>query len=212
VGAFPYSFGYKNPSNLFRTVMAYDCPGGGCPRPLHFSNPNVNYLGNPTGTATQNNARSINNVRTTVANFRSSSGSCPTAVALAGHPEARNVRRALYAFRDRVLGESPSGRLYTKLFYRYSAELSRLLTTHEDLRWKTRLLLVRIAPALEAAASGRSAMLSAADLEEGDRLLDAIAARGSLSLKVAIWILGPRWMSRPSLRKLGFEVAGGTAR
>ena len=25
-GYYPYSYGYKHPSNLFRTVMAYDCP------------------------------------------------------------------------------------------------------------------------------------------------------------------------------------------
>jgi hypothetical protein len=205
-GAFPYSFGYKHPSNLFRTVMAYDCSGGGCPRVLHFSNPSVNYLGNPTGTATQNNALSINNVRTTVANFRSSSGSCPTSIALAGHPEARNVRRALYAFRDRSLGATPSGRLYTKLFYLYSRELSRLLTDDEDLRLKTRLFLVRLAPALETAASGRKAALSVEDLEEGARILDAAAARGSLSLRVAIWWFRPRWLHPRSIERLGFDV------
>jgi hypothetical protein len=209
LGAFSYSFGYKNPSNLFRTVMAYECSGGGCPRVLHFSNPNVDYLGNPTGTATQNNALSINNVRTTVANFRASSGTCPTAVALAGDPEARNIRRALYAFRDRVLGGSDSGRLYTKLFYRYSAELTRLLTRHEDLRSKTRILLLRLGPSLDAAASGRNAALSLEDLEEGARLLDAIAARGSLSLKIAIWWFQPRLTSPASLADFGFDVAGG---
>jgi hypothetical protein len=207
LGAFSYSFGYKHPSNFFRTVMAYECSGGGCPRVLHFSNPDVDYLGNPTGTATQNNALSINNVRTTVANFRSSSGTCPTVVALAGDPEAPNVRRALYAFRDRVLGGSASGRLYTKLFYGYSAELTRLLTTHQDLRSKTRELLVRLAPSLEAAASGRKAALTVEDLEEGSRLLDAIAARASLSLKLAIWWLQPRLTSPPSLAGFGFDVA-----
>ena len=206
LGAFGYSFGYKNPSNLFRTIMAYGCSGG-CPRVLHFSNPSVNYLGNPTGTANQNNALSINNVRTTVANFRPSSGTCPTAVALAGHPEARNVRRSLYAFRDEVLGGSRSGRLYTKLFYRYSAEVSRLLTKNDDLRLKTRLLLLRMAPSVEAAASGRSAAVSAEDLAEVSRLLDAFAVRGSLSLKIAIWWFRPRLVDRPSLEDFGFEVA-----
>jgi hypothetical protein len=207
-GAYSYSFGYKNPSNLFRTIMAYNCSGGGCPRVLHFSNPGVNFLGNPTGTFSQNNALSIHNVRTTVANFRSSSGTCPTAVALAGQPEAQNVRRALYGFRDRVLSRSRSGKSYTKLFYRYSSEMSLLLTKHEDLRLETRLLLLRLAPSIEAAASGGDAALSREDLKDASRLLDAFAARGSLSLKLAIWWFRPRLTSRPSIEEFGFDVAG----
>jgi Metallo-peptidase family M12/Bacterial Ig domain len=81
---YPYSFGYKNPSNLFRTVMAYDCSGG-CPRVLHFSNPSVNYSGAPTGVADQHdNERSINNAALTIANWRQAVGSAaaPTMAAL----------------------------------------------------------------------------------------------------------------------------------
>lgn len=65
--AFPYSYGYKDPASVFRTVMATGCA---CPRVLHFSNPQVNYLGRVTGTGLQDNAQSINNVRNIVANFR----------------------------------------------------------------------------------------------------------------------------------------------
>jgi peptidyl-Asp metalloendopeptidase len=73
-GAFNYSFGYKDPQARFRTVMAYDC-GASCPRVLRFSNPNLFYNGWVTGTSTQNNALSINNVRTVVANFRQTASS-----------------------------------------------------------------------------------------------------------------------------------------
>src|SRR5262249_10303608 len=59
-GSYPYSFGYQAPNRAFRDVMAYDCPGG-CPRVLHFSNPDVNYLGQPTGVKDRaDNARSLN--------------------------------------------------------------------------------------------------------------------------------------------------------
>ena len=69
---YPYSFGYKHPAQAFRTVMAYNCSGG-CPRVLHFSNPAASYNGAPTGTVAQhNNALSINNARTTIANWRQS--------------------------------------------------------------------------------------------------------------------------------------------
>ena len=66
-GAYNYSYGYKDLDQNFRTIMAY-YPGA---RTLHFSSPTVNYQGYPTGTSTQNNALSINNVRNTIANFRS---------------------------------------------------------------------------------------------------------------------------------------------
>jgi peptidyl-Asp metalloendopeptidase len=77
VGAFPYSFGYKHPSHLFRTVMAYNCPVS-CPRVLHFSNPNVTYGGSPTGVGAASassayNAMSLDNTRATVAGWRQAS-------------------------------------------------------------------------------------------------------------------------------------------
>lgn len=79
-GAFSYSFGYKDPGRNFRTIMAYDCSTY-CPRVLRWSNPNLTYNGLVTGTSTQNNALSINNVRGVIANFRQSTspysfGSC----------------------------------------------------------------------------------------------------------------------------------------
>lgn len=51
----------------FHTIMAYYCSynaeqgytGGFVPALNHFSNPDVSYLGQPTGTATANNARTV---------------------------------------------------------------------------------------------------------------------------------------------------------
>jgi hypothetical protein len=70
-GAFSLSFGHKEPQNRFRTIMAYNCSTP-CPRVLQFSNPSVFFMGVPTGTVTENNAQSINDVRRLVANFRRS--------------------------------------------------------------------------------------------------------------------------------------------
>jgi hypothetical protein len=67
---FPYSFAYKDPVRGFRTVMAYVCSFGSCPKIPNFSNPAVLHNGAPTGTATRNNALSINNAAATAANFR----------------------------------------------------------------------------------------------------------------------------------------------
>ena len=44
-GAYDYSFGYRNPSGTWRTVMAY-APGT---RLMYFSNPSVLYDGEPMG-------------------------------------------------------------------------------------------------------------------------------------------------------------------
>src|SRR4029079_16576684 len=69
-------------SQVYRTIMAYD-PGT---RIQRFSNPNVNYMGTPTGVALgdpneSSNALTINNSAFTVSNFRQSvlnSNSPPT--------------------------------------------------------------------------------------------------------------------------------------
>jgi peptidyl-Asp metalloendopeptidase len=71
--AYPYSYGYVDPSCSFRTIMAY----GGCPRVTQFSNPSINYNGRVTGSTRQNNARTLNNTAQYVANFRAAvSSSC----------------------------------------------------------------------------------------------------------------------------------------
>jgi len=62
-GAFrTYSYGYKNcaATSRYRTVMAYACsPSPSGTRILNFSSTTVQYNGQPTGTATQDNARSL---------------------------------------------------------------------------------------------------------------------------------------------------------
>ena len=73
-GSYPYSFGYQDPANLFRTVMAYDCVGG-CPRIQNFSNPAVLYNGRPTGVDdaapnSADNTHSLNNTAPIVQNWR----------------------------------------------------------------------------------------------------------------------------------------------
>jgi peptidyl-Asp metalloendopeptidase len=70
----PYAWGHgfqytKSPS--WRTVMAYNCTGLGCPRLNYWSNPNNLYNGVPMGTANKNdNHRVLNDTRATVAAFR----------------------------------------------------------------------------------------------------------------------------------------------
>jgi peptidyl-Asp metalloendopeptidase len=66
-----YSYGYHQHSAdpPYRTIMAYPCDLN-CERVTHFSNPDVRHDDYKTGTASANNARTLNNTRTTVANWR----------------------------------------------------------------------------------------------------------------------------------------------
>lgn len=73
-----FAYGYQAPNNAFRTIMAYECSGKSCPRINHWSNPDVQYEGQPTGVDFESNpdqaadvARSLNELAPIVANFRS---------------------------------------------------------------------------------------------------------------------------------------------
>lgn len=82
-GVLPYSFGYWATNETFRSIMAYNCPSG-CTRIRHFSNPDVYYNGLPTGmdddvdpAHSADNARSINEAKVTIANWRDSGTASP---------------------------------------------------------------------------------------------------------------------------------------
>jgi hypothetical protein len=69
--SFPWSFGHTV-NGSYRTVMAYSTAcSSGCTRVAHFSNPDVQHAGVPTGIAEQrDNARSGDETAPIVANFR----------------------------------------------------------------------------------------------------------------------------------------------
>lgn len=62
---YPYSYGHRTPDNAYRTIMAY-APGT---RINRWSSPNVSYLGYTMGTATADNAQSLDNTAATVSQF-----------------------------------------------------------------------------------------------------------------------------------------------
>jgi hypothetical protein len=74
---FPYAYGYRDPYNTFRTVMAYDCPGG-CPRWPFFSAADNSLMGLPTGImGAAENSLAIDQTAPTVAAFRQSATQLP---------------------------------------------------------------------------------------------------------------------------------------
>ncbi len=73
-GAYPYSYGYQDPAEHWRTIMAYNCPGG-CPRVQYWSNPDVIFQGKAMGVPVgdpeaADNHRTLNNTANTVSAFR----------------------------------------------------------------------------------------------------------------------------------------------
>jgi len=76
-GVFAYSYGYRDTIGKFRTIMAYPCPTGSCPRVKYFSNPKILINGRPAGidhrinpSNSADTARSMNEVRKVVAAWR----------------------------------------------------------------------------------------------------------------------------------------------
>jgi hypothetical protein len=92
----PYTgdnYGYQDPTNVFRTIMSYDCPTS-CPRIQFFSNPDMRYSGLPLGDSGADNASVIRNTLAAHANYRPSVkniiiGSDPRTSTVAPKPPTR---------------------------------------------------------------------------------------------------------------------------
>lgn len=69
---YSYSYGHRWTvgSNSYRSVMAYNTTNGPFVRVGHWSNPDVDYLGVATGTATRDNARTLDNTARDVEDFQ----------------------------------------------------------------------------------------------------------------------------------------------
>jgi hypothetical protein len=68
---YAYGHGYRAPDNSWRTVMAYNCTGTGCPRINYWSNPSKTYGGLPMGTYDKShNQRVLVETKAAVAGFR----------------------------------------------------------------------------------------------------------------------------------------------
>ncbi|KAG5176514.1 hypothetical protein JKP88DRAFT_347116 [Tribonema minus] len=86
----PYSFGYRYCSTPnFRTIMAYTCNPNTSPRIPYFSSPLITYNGYPTGTATEDNARTLRSSRTAVANYRTTTASTLTITPAPSDPNCK---------------------------------------------------------------------------------------------------------------------------
>jgi hypothetical protein len=70
---YPYGYGYRLcvEPQAFRDIMSFPCGGGvSAPRINQFGNPLISYNGYPTGTATSNPAKALNDNALAVARYR----------------------------------------------------------------------------------------------------------------------------------------------
>lgn len=75
---YPYAYGYTDAAAGFRTIMAYNCPGG-CVRVSHFSNPEVSFNNSPTGlSGYADNRQTLNDTAAVVASFRQTPQTAPS--------------------------------------------------------------------------------------------------------------------------------------
>jgi hypothetical protein len=110
------------------------------------------------------------------------SGSCPLVTALDDPGELA----ALRDFRDKVLSQHLSGIIFTFLFYRNAPELTRLLTRHEGLQEKVRVLVNEYRALLEDVSNGGTAYLQESDRSRVIELLEEIKTQGSPQLTADI--------------------------
>jgi len=65
-----YSFGYQDPEEKFRSIMAYSCKTANCKRVQMFSTPDILYDNRPIGSVTANNAKQIQQYTKQMSRFR----------------------------------------------------------------------------------------------------------------------------------------------
>lgn len=124
-GSFPYAVGWRfTPDNSpeLRTIMAY-APGNQIP---YFSNPEVTYMGTPTGVPIgepleSNNAEMIRQTKTAVAAFRSESGNQPPTVSLTS-PLREAPLKALDSIMLSAEAADPDGAVTEVVFYRLMSD------------------------------------------------------------------------------------------
>lgn len=72
--ALGHAYGFRDPSNRFRTIMSYNCVGKHCPRVQRFStnDPNLHYNTSRIGDDLHDNVQQINLVSSNVSKYRNS--------------------------------------------------------------------------------------------------------------------------------------------
>jgi hypothetical protein len=137
---------------------------------------------------------------------------CPLRFALRDTTAPSKTLGVSRQFRDDVLASSPRGRHYTHLYYQFASEAVQMMILHPTLILRSREMLDRYLPVIEAMVKGEQPTLSDGDLTEIDEFLHALAANGSLQLRDTVKTLCEDLRDPEVLSEFGITVTPGLRR
>jgi hypothetical protein len=108
---------------------------------------------------------------------------CPIALIIEEDPQEQEL---LKAFRDVVLTQHDKGKLYTKLYYLHSPEITLIILSNTDIRTHTQKIFSEIIPIVSDLLKIGKAQLAEKLLDDADKLLNEIAHKASPSLREVI--------------------------
>ena len=176
-GAFGYSNGYRFTvgDTQYRTVMAY-APGTRIP---YFSNPNVNYLGVATGSATADNAQTIRNSSATIAGIQTGSTLYQEWVPIAATPLDQDAQP------DMIWRNSTTGRVI--VWYMSGTNVNSIATLWSgDANWT---------PITAERVDGLGADIVWRNSASG-RVIAWLRNGGDTQATEALWTGDPAWVPR----------------
>jgi hypothetical protein len=103
----------------------------------------------------------------------------------AGNPQLDILRY----YRDTVMARSLKGRIYTKLYYAYSDQVSEILEADPALKAQTAALLASALPAVERALESKTVMFTDTQKEQALAVLNKIGKKASFGLRLVIMII-----------------------
>ena len=106
-------------------------------------------------------------------------GPCPLEIALDATPQRDGALGVLRNYRDVVLGGSVAGRGYTDLYYFHADEVGGILQASPALRRDVAVTLLRLAPDIQTVLDGGDVVLTPAEVETVDRLLETVQRQAS---------------------------------
>jgi hypothetical protein len=92
----------------------------------------------------------------------------------------------LRVFRDTAMARSMKGRIYTRLYYQYSGQVSDILEADPELKAQATALLVSILPAVERSIDSKTIMLNEVQKQQILAVLDKIGKKSSFGLRLTI--------------------------
>ncbi len=114
--------------------------------------------------------------------------------------------RLVREYRDKVLRRTPTGRLYVKLFYKHSLEVTAILVKNPSIAAEARYLLNVLLPKVQYIVQGKAVTISQAEIEQMIVLLDAISIEAGPDLKKSIQQVIQDLRKKRVLNRLGIKI------